>query len=51
MLDEPCDASLPRLSRRKFNADLSGVEPAGLNLCTELIDRAFVGSDSWIELI
>ena len=47
MLDEPCDASLPRLSRRKFDADLSGVEPAGLYLCTELIDRALAIADGF----
>ena len=45
MLDEPCDASLPLPSRRKFTADLSGVEPAGLNLCAEPIDRALVIAD------
>ena len=45
MLDEPCNASLPLPSRRKFDADLSGVEPAGLDLCGEPIDRAPVIAD------
>ena len=38
-------AMYPLLSRRKFIADLFGVEPADLNLCAELIDRALVVAD------